>query len=148
MDAARALAELTEISPQIEVAVVFDPSGEPIVGNLSDAAAARSLAGRGAELVSCADEVVATTAPDRGEPIQIEVALASGIVLLVREGDLRALAIASPDAVTGLLFFDLTICLRKVAGIQPKPRRLRALKRRGSERAGADEREEGGNGPA
>ncbi len=140
MDAALALAELTEISPLIELAVVFDSSGEPLVSSLEDAGAARSLAERGVALLARADEAAAALAiaSGRGAPSQIEVSLADSNVLVVREGELSALAIAAADAVAGLVFFDLQTCLRKIAGIEPKARRLRVLKRK------EGEREEGG----
>jgi hypothetical protein len=122
MDAGQALAELTEISPQIELAVVFDLRAELVGSTLADESAARSLVERGVELLARADRA---GGEDRGAPTQIELALPEASVLLVREGDLRALAITSPDPIAGLAFFDLMLCLRKVAGMEPKARRLR-----------------------
>ena len=50
MDAAQALADLTEISSQIEAAVLFDAQGEVRASTLADGPA-RSLARAAAELL-------------------------------------------------------------------------------------------------
>ena len=50
MDAAQALAELTEISPQIEVAVIFDEGGGVEGSTLQDDEHSRELARLGAQL--------------------------------------------------------------------------------------------------
>ena len=65
---------------------------------------------------------------ERGEPAQVELAFSEASILLAREGDLRILAVTQPDPVAGLVFFDLGICLRKVAGAEPTRRRLRVLR--------------------
>jgi hypothetical protein len=58
----------------------------------------------------------------------VELALSAASILLAREGDLRIIAVTQPDPVVGLVLFDLGICLRKVAGVEPKKRRLRLLR--------------------
>jgi hypothetical protein len=58
MDASQALADLTEISSQIEAAVLFDGDGTVQGSTLADAAAAEEL------VRDEARSVVATTAPD------------------------------------------------------------------------------------
>jgi predicted regulator of Ras-like GTPase activity (Roadblock/LC7/MglB family) len=134
MDAGQALAELTEISSQIELAVIFDPGGELVASTLTDREAAERLARGGAELFV----VASRGSQERGEPAQIELALLPASILLARQGDLRILAVAGADAVAGLAFFDLGVCLRRLAGAEPRKRRLRVL-RNESPPAGRDE---------
>ena len=119
MDAARALAELTEISSQIELALIFDPRGELIESTLADRQRAESLAFSAAALLACSAQV---GGPMRDEPIQVELAYPEGSILLVREGDLRILALTSPDPIAGLAFFELRACLRKLDDAKSKGR--------------------------
>jgi predicted regulator of Ras-like GTPase activity (Roadblock/LC7/MglB family) len=125
MDAGQALAELTEISSQIELAVVFDSRGELIGSTLADRDVTEALVRGGSELFASASR---GGGEEHGEPVQVEIALSEAGILLAREGDLRILAVTQPDPVAGLVFFDLGICLRKVAGAEPKKRRLRLLR--------------------
>jgi hypothetical protein len=129
MDAGQALAELTEISSQIELAVVFDSRGELIGSTLADGDVAEALVRTGSELFATASKAGGEAHSDsHGDPVQVELALSGASILLAREGDLRILAVTQPDPVAGLVFFDLGLCLRKVAGNEPKKRRLRLLK--------------------
>ena len=121
MDAEQALAELTEISSQIELALIFDSRAELIGTTLADRRVAESLAFGTAALLACSRRIAAE---EQGEPTQIELAYPEGSVLLVREGDLRIAAVASPDPIAGLAFFELRTCLRKLIGAKPKRRRL------------------------
>jgi predicted regulator of Ras-like GTPase activity (Roadblock/LC7/MglB family) len=125
MDAGQALAELTEISSQIELAVVFDSRGELIGSTLAERDVAEALVRGGSELFATASKA---GGEEHGEAAQVELALSEASILLVREGDLRILAVTQPDPVVGLVFFDLGTCLRKVAGAEPKKRRLRVLR--------------------
>jgi len=119
MDAGQALAELTEISSQIEFALIFDARGELVEATLADRPTAESLAFGAAALLACTVQV---GGPERGEPIQVELAYPEGSVLLVREGDLRILAFTTPDPIAGLAFFELRACLRKLDESKPKRR--------------------------
>jgi len=119
MDAGQALAELTEISSQIAFALIFDARGELIEATLPGRQRAESLAFGAAALLACTVQV---GGPERGEPIQVELAYPEGSILLVREGDLRILALTSPDPIAGLAFFELRACLRKLDDTKPKRR--------------------------
>jgi len=119
MDAGQALAELTEISSQIELALIFDARGELVEATLADRPTAESLAFGAAALLACTVQV---GGPERGEPIQVELVYPEGSVLLVREGDLRILAFTTPDPIAGLAFFELRACLRKLDESKPKRR--------------------------
>ena len=121
MDAEQALSELTEISSQIEFALIFDSRGELIGTTLADRRVAESLAFGATALFACSRRVAAE---ERGEPIQIELTYAEGSILLAREGDLRILAVTSSDPIAGLTFFELKTCLQKLIDAKPKKRRL------------------------
>src|SRR3954464_8478476 len=62
MDAAQALADLTEISSQIQAAVLFDETGAVQGSTLGDAEAAEALAQAGARLLAAVDELARDTA--------------------------------------------------------------------------------------
>jgi predicted regulator of Ras-like GTPase activity (Roadblock/LC7/MglB family) len=140
MDAGQALAELTEISSQIELAVVFDSAGELIGSTLADRVVAETLVRDGSALFAIANRA---RSEERGEPTQVELALAEASILLSREGDLRILAVTQPDPVAGLVFFDLGLCLRKLVGPEPKKRKLRVPRRKAGNSPFAGEENDG-----
>ena len=87
-------AELAEISSQIELALIFNSRGELIGTTLADRQAAEALAFAAAALLMCSSQAAGE---EHGEPTQVELSYPEASVLLVREGDLRILALASPD---------------------------------------------------
>jgi len=118
MDAAQALADLTEISSQVESAVLFDEGGEVTASTLP-AAAAAALAGAAGELLERAAGLGA------GRTVtQVEASTPLGSVFVVREGTRRIAATTVSDPTTGLVFYDLKSALRGSAP-EPKPRRRR-----------------------
>jgi len=121
MDAAQALADLTEISSQVEAAVLFDETGE-VAGSTLDADGAAALARAAGELLAGA------SSPGAGEVTQIEVSTPAGSVFVVRQGARRIAATTGPDPTTGLVFYDLKSCLRGSAA-EVKPKRRRAAKK-------------------
>lgn len=136
MDAAQALAELTEISSQIELALIFDARGELIESTLSDRQGAESLAFGSAALLACSAQIAG---PERGEPIQVELAYTEGSLLFVRQDDFRIVAKTTPDPISGLVFFELRACLRKLVDAKPRWRRpgtLRTLLGAGTSESG------------
>lgn len=119
MDAARALADLTEISSQIEAAVVLDGNGG-LLGSTLDAES------KGSELADLARELQAAAerAADMGKPLaQLEVATTEGSVFLVRDGERTIAATTSPEPTVGLVFYDLKSCLRSLGSEEEKPKR-------------------------
>ena len=119
MDVAQALADLTEISSQIEAAVLFGDDGRVEGSTLADDGSAKALAEAAAQLLQRADAL-------RGEDAavtQVEVALADGAVFVVRDGEryIAATTVASPTV--GLVFYDLKSCLRDSAPEEPKRKR-------------------------
>lgn len=117
MDAAQALADLTEISSQIEAAVLFDEGGEVAGSTIADGQAAGDLARAAAALLA------------RGAPLgsgavtQVEAATPDGSVFVVRDGPRLIAATTVADPTTGLVFYDLKSCLRDAAPEKPKRRR-------------------------
>ena len=80
MDAAAALADLTEISSQVETAAVFGPDGTTHGSTFADAAAAERLVDTAQELLAAAAELPVGTGR---ELAQLEVGLAEGSVFVV-----------------------------------------------------------------
>jgi hypothetical protein len=121
VDAAQALADLTEISSQIEAAVLFDASVTVQGSTLADDGKARGLAEAAARLLERADAV-------RDEDVavtQVEAALADGCVFVVRDEDRRIAATTVANPTVGLVFYDLKSCLRDSAPEEKPKRRTR-----------------------
>jgi predicted regulator of Ras-like GTPase activity (Roadblock/LC7/MglB family) len=124
MDAAQALADLTEISSQVESAVLFDESGEVAASTLPDSAAA-ALARAAGDLLDRA----AGLGPG-GAVTQVEASTPSGSVFVVRDGARRIAATTAPDPTTGLVFYDLKSALRgSIPDTKPRRRRTAAAKK-------------------
>jgi len=117
------LADLTEISTQIETAVVFDREGTVLESNVDDERAGR-LAGSALELLKAAEDA----RPEGAEPLaQLEVGLRDGSVFVVTDEDRLIAATTAPEPTVGLVFYDLKSCLRALAEeSKPKPRRRAA----------------------
>jgi predicted regulator of Ras-like GTPase activity (Roadblock/LC7/MglB family) len=101
-----ALAELTEISSQIEAAVLVDAKGAVSASTLPDKRAA-GLASSARAALEAAEQV------RDGELTQLEVASEEGSLFVVREGDRLIAATAGPEPTAGLVFYDLRSALRK-----------------------------------
>ena len=132
---AQALADLTEISTQVEAAVVFDREGTVLGSTVDDERAGR-LASSALELVRAAEE--AATGADAGELVQLDVALAGGSVFVAADSDRLIAATTAPDPTVGLVFYDLKSCLRGLAEeSKPKPRKRAAPAKRRTTRTRA-----------
>jgi predicted regulator of Ras-like GTPase activity (Roadblock/LC7/MglB family) len=110
------LADLTEISTQIESAVVLDREGTVLASTLDDERAGR-LAGSALELLRAAEEA---RPQEAGELVQLDVALRGGSVFLVADGDRLIAATTRPEPTVGLVFYDLKSSLRAL-GEEHKP---------------------------
>jgi predicted regulator of Ras-like GTPase activity (Roadblock/LC7/MglB family) len=124
MDAAQALADLTEISSQIEAAVLFDGGGRVQGSTLADEQAAAALAASAARLLEAVDGLAGNGAA----VTQLEAATDEGSVFVVRDGDRRIAATTAPAPTVGLVFYDLKSCLRGAAEEPEKPKRTRRKK--------------------
>jgi len=127
MNAQQALADLTEISSQIETAVVFDEKGKVAGSTLADSGGAEALARAAAELLAAADGV------RTGESAltQLEVATGEGSVFVVRDGKTVIAATTGDNPTVGLVFYDLKSTLRHVkpAAAPRKPAATAAKKK-------------------
>lgn len=112
VDAAQAIADLTEISPQVQRVVVIAADGS-LTGSNVDATAARKLVDGARELIAAAEEL-------RPGVSQLEAATVSGSVFVVRDGERLIAATTSPEPTVGLVFYDLKTCLRSIE--EPKPK--------------------------
>ena len=112
MDTAQALADLTEISPQIEAAVVFDGGGSVEGSTLEDEERSRELARLGKLLL---DEAGTARSAEAGALTQVQAELRAGSVFLVREGERAIAATTAEEPTVGLVFYDLRSCLRSAA---------------------------------
>ena len=118
MDAAQALSDLTEISSQIEAAVVLESDGSAVASTLDEQ--------RAPEFTQVVQELLAAvrraSGSDAGELVQAEIATADGSVFLVRDEQRTIAATTGPEPTVGLVFYDLKSCLRSFAEEKPKPR--------------------------
>ena len=112
VDAAQAIADLTEISPQVRRVVVIAADGS-VVGSNADPAAAQKLVDGATQLIGAAEEL-------RPGVSQLEAATVSGSVFVVRDGDRLIAATTSAEPTVGLVFYDLKTCLRSID--EPKPK--------------------------
>jgi predicted regulator of Ras-like GTPase activity (Roadblock/LC7/MglB family) len=107
MDAAQAIADLTEISPQVRDVAVIAPDGTLVGSNAPEQTASR-LADVARRLVGEAERL-------RPGVAQLEAATVAGSVFVVRDGDRLIAATTTPEPTVGLVFYDLKYCLRSVA---------------------------------
>ena len=130
----QALADLTEISTQVESAVVLDREGTVLASTLDDEHAGR-LAGSALEGVRAAEEA----RPEGAEKVvQLDVALGDGSVFVVADHDRLIAATTAPGPTVGLVYYDLKSCLRGLAE-EPEP----AKPKRTTTRAGKKQGDEG-----
>jgi predicted regulator of Ras-like GTPase activity (Roadblock/LC7/MglB family) len=131
MDAAQALSDLTEVSSQIEAAIILDADGSTMASTV-DGTRAQELARAAQELLTAVGRAAGDGA---GELAQFEVATTQGSVFVVRDGQRTIAATTGPEPTVGLVFYDLKSCLRSVAAEEkPKPKRA---PRKGADNAAA-----------
>jgi predicted regulator of Ras-like GTPase activity (Roadblock/LC7/MglB family) len=117
----QALADLTEISSQIESAVAFDGEGTVLASTVDDERA-HKLASTALELLRAAEQRGA----EGKELAQLDVALQDGSVFVVRDGDRLIAATTTPEPTAGLVFYDLKSALRGLGEEPAKPKRAHA----------------------
>jgi predicted regulator of Ras-like GTPase activity (Roadblock/LC7/MglB family) len=128
MDAAQAIADLTDISPQVTHVVVIGADGSLTGSNLPAEAPARRLADGARRLLDAAEGL-------RPGVAQLEAATTSGSVFVVRDGERLIAATTTAEPTVGLVFYDLKTCLRSITPPEPEPKPKR--------RAPAKAKEEG-----
>ena len=125
MDAASALSDLSEISSQVETAVVLDAAGVVAASTLDDAERSARLAQTALDLLDAADKRVETGGR---AVIQLEVALREGSVFVARGEGRTIVATTSAEPTSALVLYDLKACLRSLTETPAKPKRRRATK--------------------
>ena len=118
MDGHEALADLKQISVQIEAAVIADHSGAVVACSPDDAATGDALSRLAREIWEAAD----ASRRDLGRDAltQVELSTAQGSVFVVRDERHVLLATTATDPTVGLVFYDLKSALHALDG-QPRP---------------------------
>ena len=119
MDAAQALRELTELSTQIESAVVLRADGAVLASTFEDPAREAALASATLELMAAA---FGLNAQPR-EVTRVEVELGSGAFFALRDGGRTIAATTGPQPTSGLVVYDLRTCLERISEPEPKKRK-------------------------
>jgi len=122
VDAAQALADLVEISAQIEAAVLAAADGTVLASTLADEERAGAVARDAVELLQAA-------AGGAGGPVQLQVAVPEGSVFVVRDEERLVAAVTGRDPTAGLVLYDLKTCLR-LAGENVRPAKKAASRAR------------------
>jgi hypothetical protein len=118
----QALADLTEISSQVEAAALFDAKGGIEAATLPDADG----------FVRAVQDLLAAAAEARsGTVTQLEAATSDGSVFIVRDGDWYIAATTRPEPTVALVFYDLKTALRaaRSSSEERKPARRRRTKK-------------------
>jgi hypothetical protein len=120
MDVAQALAELTELSSQVERAVVLDGAGALLGSTSPDERTTERLATAARDALAAATELH----PSAGTATRVEVELAQGALFVLGEGGHTIAAVTRPHPTAGLVAYDLRTCLQAL-DVPPKPKRAR-----------------------
>ena len=112
MDAAAAIAELRELSTQIESVVVAPREGPPIASSVPGEDALRIVESARA-LAAGADQVRRDLGRDA--LAQLQAATPEGSVFVVVDDRRMAVATTGADPTVGLVFYDLKTLLRQLA---------------------------------
>jgi predicted regulator of Ras-like GTPase activity (Roadblock/LC7/MglB family) len=114
-DPTAALGRLTEISSQVEAAVLFDADGKIVAATIPDDRAER-VATSAKALLEQAEQI------GEGDLTQVEASTEGGSLFVVQDGPMRIAASTSAGSTAGLVFYDLKSCLREAAAPPPKPK--------------------------
>ena len=112
MDAASAIAELKELSTQIESVVLAARDGSVEAATLPDDAAGR-VASSAQSLLDGADQLRRDLG--RENLSQLQASTPEGSVFVVVDSERVAVATTGADPTVGLVFYDLKTLLRQVA---------------------------------
>jgi predicted regulator of Ras-like GTPase activity (Roadblock/LC7/MglB family) len=112
MDAAQALADLTEISSQVHQVAILDRDRTLLAATARDPLRAERFVAALTPLLEEAERL----ARSRGLPEldQLEVSTLEGSIFAVRQDDRLIVATTRPDPTVGLVFYDLKHCLGSI----------------------------------
>ena len=116
MDAAQALQDLTEISSQIEAAVLGAADGTVEASTFADGQRGASVAAAALELLQAAERE-----GRGGDLVQLQAATHEASIFVVKNADRFAAAVTGPDPTVGLVFYDLKTTLRQTAEATEEP---------------------------
>jgi predicted regulator of Ras-like GTPase activity (Roadblock/LC7/MglB family) len=130
MEAAQALADLTEISAQIEAAVLADRDGTVVASTFSQDSKGEAFAATAAELVRAGENASELSSK---ELVQVQAASPQGCVFVVSDERHLVAAVTGAQPTVGLVFYDLKTCLRLLEREEteekPKPVRRTRVKK-------------------
>ncbi|MBW3592414.1 MAG: roadblock/LC7 domain-containing protein [Actinobacteria bacterium] len=126
MDAARALADLTEVSSQVRGAVIVDAEGTTVASTFA-AEVEESVGAAAATLLRAAKEMPRESG--RAELTQLEAALPGGSVFVVDGGAHAIAAVTARSPTSGLVFYDLKTALRRAFEDEPANQRKKPARR-------------------
>jgi predicted regulator of Ras-like GTPase activity (Roadblock/LC7/MglB family) len=120
MDAAQALADLTEISSQVAQVAILDADGKLLASTGYDDARTGRFVESSRRLLDEADALgLARGLPELS---QLEVSTLDGSVFAVRRGGRLIVATTRTDPTVGLIFYDLKHCLDAIDdAAEPEP---------------------------
>jgi predicted regulator of Ras-like GTPase activity (Roadblock/LC7/MglB family) len=110
---ADAIAELRELSTQIETVTIASRDGDVLASSLSGESSTRAAAAA-RQLADGADHVRRDLG--REALAQLQAATPDGSVFVVVDGERMAVATTGADPTVGLVFYDLKTLLRQTAG--------------------------------
>jgi predicted regulator of Ras-like GTPase activity (Roadblock/LC7/MglB family) len=108
VDAAEVLKDLTEISSQIEAAILVSSDGTTLASTIEDDA-------RTERFVKPVRALLGAATADGGKLVQVEAATSEGSLFVVRDDERVVAAVTKAEPTAGLVFFDLKSCLRAAA---------------------------------
>ena len=114
----QALAELMDLSSQVEAALVLRGDGSVLASSAEGSAATDALARSALDLVAAAFELRSGQ-----EVTRVEVELEDGGVFVLRDGGRTIAARTAPGATPGLVVYDLRTCLQHIDDAKPKRER-------------------------
>jgi predicted regulator of Ras-like GTPase activity (Roadblock/LC7/MglB family) len=109
MDAAGALADLTDVSTQVRDAVVLEREGAVLASTLPDGARSGELADAARAALEAASRVPAPTA---SQVTALEAAVPEGSLFVAAGAGHVVAATTGPEEPAGLVLYDLRTCLR------------------------------------
>lgn len=112
MDAAQALADLTEISSQVAHVAILDRDGSLLAATSADPARSESFVAAARRLLDEADRLA--LARGLQELSQLEASTHDGSVFAVRRDGRLIVATTRTDPTVGLIFYDLKHCLASI----------------------------------
>ncbi len=109
MDAAQALADLTEISSQVIEVAILDRDGSIVAATAPDPGRADRFVASVQRLLDEADRI--SRARGLAELTQLEASTHEGSVFVVRRDGRMIAAATRPDPTVGLVLYDLKHCI-------------------------------------